>query len=87
MPTMNVSVTLEMADFVESEVANGDYASASELVRDALRLMRRDLAIEAEKIELLRRHLQVSIDQMERREFSAKSVADIAAEILAEPQE
>ena len=33
---MNVNLTQEMADFVSSELASGDYASASELVREAL---------------------------------------------------
>ncbi len=38
MPTMNINLTPEMADLVSSEMETGDYASASELVRDALHL-------------------------------------------------
>lgn len=62
MPTMHVDLTPEMAEFVESELAMGDYASASELVRDALRLLRRDRDIEGET-EILRRAIDRAISQ------------------------
>lgn len=84
MPTMNVSLTREMADFVSSELAAGDYASASELVRDALRLLRRDRDIESQKVEILKRKLDLGIAQAEREEFSTRSVMEIAASVLAE---
>jgi hypothetical protein len=32
MPTMNVNLTPEMAQFVSEEIASGDYASAARLV-------------------------------------------------------
>jgi putative addiction module CopG family antidote len=37
MPTMNVSLTPAMISFVEDELMSGEYASACEVVRDALR--------------------------------------------------
>lgn len=48
--TQQMSITLpnEMAEFVREKVARGDYASDSEVLRDALRALReRDRAIEA----------------------------------------
>ncbi|ASW03544.1 type II toxin-antitoxin system ParD family antitoxin [Paraburkholderia aromaticivorans] len=48
--TQQMSITLpnEMADFVRDKVARGDYASDSEVLRDALRVLReRDRAVEA----------------------------------------
>lgn len=48
--TQQMSITLpnEMAEFVREKVARGDYASDSEVLRDALRLLReRDRAVEA----------------------------------------
>ena len=84
MPTMNVNLTPEMAQFVSEEVASGDYASASELVRDALRLLKRDRDKEAEKLEILRREIGLGIEQAERGEFSEDSVEDIAARIRAD---
>lgn len=87
MPTMNVSLTPEMAEFVSHEMASGDYASASELVRDALRLLRRERDAEEQKLALLRRKLEIGLDQAKRRDFSQRSVGDIAAAVLAEGDE
>lgn len=84
MITMNVNLTQEMADFVESELASGDYASASELVRDALRILRRDREIDSEKTEISRRAIDHAISQAERGEFSERSVMDIAESALRE---
>jgi antitoxin ParD1/3/4 len=39
MDQMNVSVTDHLADFVRKKVTSGRYNNASEVVRDALRLM------------------------------------------------
>jgi len=48
--TQQMSITLpnEMAEFVRTKVASGDYASDSEVLRDALRALReRDRAVDA----------------------------------------
>lgn len=48
--TQQMSITLpnKMAEFVRDKVARGDYASDSEVLRDALRVLReRDRAVEA----------------------------------------
>ncbi|MEQ5844305.1 type II toxin-antitoxin system ParD family antitoxin (plasmid) [Paraburkholderia acidicola] len=48
--TQQLSITLpnEMADLVRSKVANGEYATDSEVIRDALRaLAARDRAVES----------------------------------------
>jgi antitoxin ParD1/3/4 len=37
MATMTISLPETMRDFVESEVTNGDYGSASELIRELVR--------------------------------------------------
>jgi antitoxin ParD1/3/4 len=87
LPTMNVNLTREMTEFVASELASGDYASASELVRDALRSLRRDREFENQKLEILRRKLDLGIAQAERGEFSSRRVMDIAAAVLAEEDE
>ncbi|GLK55886.1 antitoxin ParD1/3/4 [Methylopila capsulata] len=84
MPTMNVSLTSKMADFVAREVASGDYASASELVRDALRLLQREREIEREKIEALRAAIDVGWRQADRGEFSELDLDAIAQAVLKE---
>ena len=82
MPTMNVSLSAELARFVEEEVAGGDYVSASEVVRDALRIMRRDREVEDVKLHLQREAIDVGLRQAERGEFSDRSIDEIAEEVL-----
>lgn len=38
--TMNVSLPKDLLDYVKSQVADGRYSSASEMVRDALRQLK-----------------------------------------------
>ncbi len=83
MPTMNVSLPRELAAFVEDEVASGDYSTASEVVRDALRLLRREREQYEQKMAVLRRELQVGMDDIEAGRISTRSVEDIARDVLA----
>jgi antitoxin ParD1/3/4 len=39
MPTVNVSITPEQSKFISMEVDAGHYSSASEIVREALRVL------------------------------------------------
>ena len=41
-PTLNVSLTPELVDYVGDHVRSGRYGSASEVVRAALRLLQRE---------------------------------------------
>lgn len=84
MPTMNVSLTAEMADFVEAEVSSGDYVSASEVVRDALRIMRHEKEQHEIKLGLLRAEIERGYREMEEGEFSHRSVDDIARAVRRE---
>lgn len=84
MPTLNVSLTPEFADFIEEAVASGSYVSASEVVRDALRLMRQDQESEDVRLALLRRAVDTGLAQSERGEFSERSVTDIFAAAIRE---
>lgn len=86
MPTMNVNLTPEMADYVAREIASGDYVSSSELVRDALRRLRYDRGVEREELEYLRREIAIGVAEADRGEFSDRAVMEIAHGILAEYQ-
>lgn len=83
MPTMNVSLPRELAAFVEDEVASGEYGTASEVVRDALRLLRRERAAYEEKLAILRREIQIGLDDIEAGRISNDTIEDIGAEVLA----
>ena len=84
MATMNVSLPSDMDKFVEDEVEAGGYASSSEVVREALRLLQRDKAREAEKLAILRREINIGLADAEAGRLSRKSVMDIADEARRE---
>ena len=84
MPTMNVSVSKEFVDFVNREVASGEYGSASEVVREALRLLRREKAAHEEKLAILRREIAIGLDDVRAGRLSDRTALDIAAELDAE---
>jgi len=63
--------------FVEELVARGAYPSATEVVHDALRLLRQG----EHKLESLRREIQIGIDELERGEISQLDID--AIKILA----
>lgn len=56
---MNVSVGSRWEEFVEAVVKEGRYGSASEVVREGLRLVEEREA----KLRKLRQHLQAAIDE------------------------
>ena len=59
---MNVNLTPQLEAMVKQKVAAGLYGSASEVVREALRLMGEQDRMRAEKTEWLRRAIQEGID-------------------------
>jgi len=57
MPTRNLVLTEQQAQWVENLVRSGRYQNASEVLRDGLRLLQRREAEEAAKLETIRRAL------------------------------
>ncbi len=87
MPTMNVSLPAALAEFVEKEVASGNYATASEVVRDGLRMLREERAVYEEKLAILRREIQIGLDEVNAGKYSDKTVMEILAEVQAEDED
>jgi len=79
--TMNVSLSKEFVEFVNREVATGDYGSASEVVREALRLLRREKAAYEEKLTILRREIEIGLEDVRAGRLSKRSISDILAEL------
>jgi antitoxin ParD1/3/4 len=63
---MNVSLTPELEQLIHKKVESGLYLSASEVVREALRLLEERDRVNAMKLEELRKEIQVGLDQADR---------------------
>ncbi len=65
---MNVSLTPELERQIEQRVASGQYTSASEVMREALRLFFRYDESRNQEIELLNRRIAEGLAQLDRGE-------------------
>lgn len=67
---MNVSLTPELEQYVNKRVQSGLYHSASEVIREGLRLLKEKDEVHQTKLEQLRREVQIGIDQAGRGQVS-----------------
>ena len=84
MPTININLTAEMVEFVEAQIASGDYVSASEVVRDALRVLRHDRQSERQKLAVLKDEIACGLQDAQAGRFSSRLVTKIAYSVLDE---
>lgn len=62
---MNVNLTPQLEDMVRKKVASGLYNSASEVVREALRLMEQQDRLRAAKLEQLQQDIREGLESGE----------------------
>lgn len=61
---MNISITPELEKFVQSLVKSGMYNSASEVMRDALRLLAERQELRKKRLEQLNAEIQKGLDDV-----------------------
>ena len=66
---MNVSLTPELDKFVSGKVKSGRYTSASEVVREALRLLEEQDRTRAERLAAFNKELGARLAALDRGEF------------------
>jgi antitoxin ParD1/3/4 len=71
---MNVSLTPELEQLIHKKVETGLYLSASEVVREALRLLEERDKFQAMRFEEVRKEIQIGIDQADRGEVALLDV-------------
>ena len=71
---MNVSLTPELEQLVHHKVESGLYLSASEVVREALRLLDERDKLQTMKMEELRKQIKIGIEQADRGEVGPLDV-------------
>lgn len=82
---MNVHLTPELEQLVQAKVQSGRYNSASEVVREALRLMEQRDELHAIQIEELRTRMDRALEESSRgegidgEEFIQGMIADLEA--------
>ncbi len=69
---MNVNLTPQLEEMVKKKVASGLYNSASEVVREALRLMEEQDRVLAVKLERLRQDIRDGLNSGEATPWNPK---------------
>lgn len=75
---MNVSLTPELEKWVQSKVESGMYTSASEVIREGLRLLKEQDALKAIRFAELRREIQQGIDSGESTPLNMDEIIELA---------
>ncbi len=71
---MNVNLTPQLEELVRSKVASGLYTSASEVVREALRLMDEQDRLREAKLKQLRSDVRRGLDSGPGKTWDAEAV-------------
>ena len=77
---MHISLTEQQEQWIQGLIKAGHYASMSEVMRHAIRLLQDEAEAKQAKLLALREAIKKGADGIERGEFSEKSVDSIIAE-------
>lgn len=84
---MNVSLTPELEKFVQEKVNSGLYNSASEVIRESLRLLREQDILRQHKLEELKKEITLGIEQASQgktKPFNAEELKQRVASSVSE---
>ena len=74
---MNITLGKEFERRISEKVADGLYTSASEVIRDGLRLLFEKDSAKQDQLEILRQKVSEGFEQLAAGELSNQSVMDI----------
>lgn len=74
---MNVSLTPELEELVNKKVKSGMYHSASEVIREGLRLLKEQDELREYRLNQLRKQVDVGIEQVESGQYTDYDVNDL----------
>ncbi len=80
---MNINLTPQLEEMVRTKVSSGLYNSASEVVREALRLMEREDQVRAATLAQLRQDIQEGLDSGPAGDLDAETIKRRGRERLA----
>lgn len=70
---MNISLTPELEQYVNSKVSSGMYTSASEVIRESLRLLHMHEDLQNQRIKQLNEAIEIGLSQLNSgKKISAK---------------
>lgn len=80
---MNINLTPQLEQLVREKVSSGRYTSASEVVREALRLMEEQDRLRAVKLDQLRRDIREGVESGRGTSWNAEEMKREGRKLLA----
>ena len=77
---MNISLTPHLEEMIRAKIASGSYNSASEVVREALRLLEEEDQIRSLKMQKLREDIREGLESGRSTVFDPKEIKRAARE-------
>ena len=77
---MNVSLTPELEQFIQAKLTSGTYHSASEVIREGLRLLKERDQLQEMNLAALREEILKGVQQADQGMFSDSTIENIKAE-------
>ncbi|MEH1858428.1 MAG: type II toxin-antitoxin system ParD family antitoxin [Nostoc sp.] len=65
---MNISLTTELEQFIQSQVTSGKYTSSEEVILAGIRLLEERERIYKGRFEELQREIAIGVEQLDRKE-------------------
>jgi antitoxin ParD1/3/4 len=65
---MNISLTIELEQFIQSQVTSGKYTSSEEVILAGIRLLEQRERIYKGRFEELQREIMIGVEQLDRQE-------------------
>jgi antitoxin ParD1/3/4 len=65
---MNISLTTELEQFIQNQVASGKYTSNEEVILAGIRLLEERERIYKGRLEELQREIMIGVEQLNRKE-------------------
>lgn len=87
---MNISLTPELEKLVNEKVKSGLYNSASEVIRESLRLLQEQDMLRQIRRDELRREIMLGVEQIRNGEFvevKASEMKDFAEQLIREAKD
>jgi antitoxin ParD1/3/4 len=75
---MNISLTPHLEQMIREKIASGSYNSASEVVREALRLLEQADQFRAVKLQKLREDIQEGLASGPSTDFDPREIKQVA---------
>ena len=79
---MDISLTPELEELIHQKVTSGLYPSASEVIREGLRLLKEQDVLKEYRLGELRREIRVGLEQSRRGESVPLDMAAVKEEVL-----